>query len=93
MRISKSEPLIFEGQKIDPTKVGIFDAAGQILPYVVGFDTETCEIEMMIKVKDEEGEGDQKLVYLVRDESLKPLIAKFVCPGAYVMTTEGKRLK
>jgi hypothetical protein len=95
MLISKDKPIVLpDGKTLDPTtKVGVFDAAGQQIPYVFSFDTETCEVEMLIKLKDEEGEGDDKIAHLLRDADLKPLRAKFVIPGSYVMTSEGKYLR
>lgn len=95
MKIVKGKPVVLaDGKKLDPsTKMGIFDAAGQQIPYVMSFDTETCEIEMLIKLRDEEGEGDEKIAHLVRGEDMAPLVAKFICPGAFVMTQDGTILK
>jgi len=95
MKISKDKPVILpDGKRLDPSKkLGIFDAAGQQIPYVHSFDTDTFEIEMMVKIKDEEGEGEEKLAHLIRDADMKPLVAKFICPGAFVMLADGTVLK
>jgi hypothetical protein len=95
MRINKNEPIkLSDGSVLDPSvKVGVFDAAGQQVPYVFGFDTETCEVEMLIKLKDESATNEgEKLCYFLFGEDLKPLVAKFVLPGAYVMDERGNIL-
>jgi len=90
MRLRRDDP--------NTVKMGVFDAAGQQLPYVVSFDTETSEIEMFIKLKDEEAvkDSDERFLYLAiadKDGELKPFAAKFVLPGAYAMDETGKVLK
>ena len=56
----------------------IYDFAGNILGFVTSFDTNTCEIELGIHVRDgklltQMGEGGEPAHVLV----------KFILPGAY----------
>lgn len=76
-------------------KMGVFDSAGQQLPYVLSFDTETQEVEMFLKLQDETSipDQDERFLYLVMGEDMKPFVAKFVLPGAYALDETGTILK
>jgi len=86
MKLDKRNP--------DDVKCGVFDAVGQQLPFVVSYDTETCEIEMMLKLHDEEPvEGTESVnFYVVFGQDKRPFVAKFVLPGSYALNEKGERL-
>lgn len=58
MIISRNNP--------DSVKYKIHDCTGQVIPYVTYFDTETCEIEMAIFLRNEkvieDDDGEIKIV-------------------------------
>jgi len=68
----------------------IYDCADHPIPYVTYFDTETKEIELCIKLKDEMREGEKDIVSILlmqevnEDEGkVAPILIKFTLPGAY----------
>lgn len=75
----------------------VHDCQGNIIPYVVSFDTETEEIEVMIKVKanvglevDYDPTKDLRLLMQRIDKEdgttdEAPIIVKFRLPGAYAL--------
>lgn len=78
-------------------KFQVRDSGGQALPYVISYDTETKEVEMFVKMKDEEvtGEGDEKQVrpHLLLGENEKPIVIKFPLPGSYAIGKDGKKIE
>lgn len=96
MKISKDQAYVTldDGTTVETGKLGIFDAGGQQLPFVFGYDTETQEVEMMIKLKDDiELDDGERLCHLVLGPDMKPHVAKFILPGSYAMDAQGKILK
>jgi len=75
----------------------VHDCAGNTIPYVVSFDTETEEIELMIRVKSNTGleveydpTKDLRLLMQKIDKEdgtvdEAPIIVKFRLPGAYAL--------
>ena len=62
IKINKNDPIVLsDGTTVNPANVGVFDAAHQQIPFVFGFDTDTCEVEMLIKLRDESGEVDGEM--------------------------------
>jgi len=76
------------------SKYAVFDACGQQLPYVMSYDTETKEVEMYLKLQDEESSpnSDERYLYLIMEED-KPFLAKFILPGSYAVDEQGNILK
>ena len=60
----------------DASRWCVYDCAGTQIPYVVSFDTETCEIEMGVYA------GDTLLKHKVDGED-NPIYLTFTLPGAY----------
>lgn len=73
----------------DAEQYKVYDCNGSMIPYVVSFDTETCELEVAIPVGFEEGTEDQPerrtkfLQELDRQGKPREVILLFRVPGAY----------
>jgi len=70
----------------------VFDCNGNIIPFVISFDTESEEIELMIPVKSPEKETTAIYQLLMQtriaeDGALEhaPIAVKFKLAGAYAM--------
>lgn len=70
----------------------VHDYAGNIIPYVVSFDTDTEEVELMIRVKANVGleVNDLRLLMQKVDKEdgmmdSAPIVVKFKLPGAYAL--------
>lgn len=86
--------MLLDRRETKDLRVMICDPLGQPLPYVVAFDSETCEIEMMLKLADEKSllDSDERQVFVGLTADSQPFIAKFIYPGAYAIDETGKKL-
>jgi uncharacterized protein (DUF2225 family) len=64
----------------------VYDCAGTQIPYVVSFDTETCEIEIGVYA------GNTLLKYTVEGEQ-QPIYLTFVLSGAYAKKKTEEEIK
>ena len=74
----------------ESVKYLVHDCNGNIVPYVISFDTKTEEIELMIRVKanpEDEKEPFRLLMQKIEKEDgtidSAPIAIKFKLPGAY----------
>lgn len=57
MKITPETTFLVEGKPTTGAKVTVFDCAGQQVPYVVSYDTETKEIEIVLNLPKKEGQA------------------------------------
>ena len=72
----------------DAEQYKVYDCNGSMIPYVVSFDTETCELEVAIPVgfDDEEDTGERRIKFLQeldRQGRAREVVLLFRVPGAY----------
>ena len=71
----------------DAEKYVIFDCRGSRIPYVISFDTETCEIELAVRVFSADG-NVTFLSETTLDGTPSETLIKFVLRGAYAEIQE-----
>jgi hypothetical protein len=65
----------------------VYDCAGNLIPYVVSFDTETCEIEMAVVV------GGGKVLMQPYEGTIRPVYITFKLVGAYAEKKTAEELE
>lgn len=85
-------------QNSEHLSYAVCDAAGQPLPFVMSYDTVTKEVEMLLKLKDNEiiPDSDEAQVFVAFKKvgkDLKPVVVKFVLEGSYALDSQGNRIE
>lgn len=72
--------MIISRDNQDAQKYKIHDCTGQVIPYVTFFDTDTCEIEMAIFLRNERVVNDDGQYKIVTDtEELAETVKEHPC--------------
>lgn len=70
--------MILNKDTVEAYRWCVYDCAGTIIPYVLSFDTETCQIELGINA------GNTLLKHIV-DGKPQHIYVTFILPGAYAV--------
>lgn len=69
-----------------PGERNVYDCAGNVIPGVVSYDTETSEVEMAIFLLQQEGASFRPILRAISKEGgSEPLIVKIRIPGSYAI--------
>jgi len=85
--------MIFDASAGNHEKIVVKDSGDQSIPFVTYYDTETKEIELMVKLQDSKKEEDGSYIpYLLLGEDKKPISVRFILPGSYAVGDDGKAI-
>lgn len=84
--------MILTPENTEGKQVFVYDCRGSVIPGVLRFDTETCEIEMLVWLGQREGDRVRPLLF-AKDAggSPQPVSAKIKIPGAFAVV-DGQRI-
>jgi len=74
--------MILNVETSDSYKCVVKDCLGKQITYVISFDTETCEIEMAVRIGTDDG-GQPLFLAHKKDKEPSYFLPKFVLLGAY----------
>ena len=56
MKLEAGKPAqLPDGTFLNTAKAKVYDCVGQVIPYVISYDTETKEVEVVMKIEKKEG--------------------------------------
>jgi len=76
----------------EPESIIVRDVTGRAIPYITSYDTDTCEVEMIICVGFE-GNRPVFMMQKVDDYLLEIVKVKLVVEGSYATDKHGNVLK